>query len=249
MTTLGMHRPRPNMQSPAGAMRSFPHVSRHARNSKRNLIFMIRVLVADDHPIVRRGLVQIFESVADIRVADEAADAAETLAKCATGRFHVVLLDLNMPGAQETEIIKQIRDLSPPPAVLVLSVHPEERYGLRALKAGAAGYVTKDAAPEQLQEAIRLVHKGRRYITPTLAQLLAEDLGRTTSAPPHELLSDREFMVMRMLAKGLSVSAIATELSLSVKTVSTYRTRLLRKMHMKNNAELTRYAIRHCLVD
>ncbi len=210
---------------------------------------MIRVLVADDHPIVRRGLVQIFASVPDIHVADEAADAAETLAKCATGRFHVVLLDLNMPGTQETEIIKQIRELSPSLAVLVLSVHSEERFGLRAIKAGAAGYVTKDSPPDLLQKAIRVVHAGRRFITPTLAELLADDLGRVSRNNPHELLSDREFMVLRMLAKGLSVSAIAEELSLSVKTVSTYRSRLLRKMHMNNNAELTRYALRHDLVD
>ena len=210
---------------------------------------MIRLLVADDHPIVRKGLAQVFATIPDIRMVDEAADGPETLAKCASGDFHVVLLDLNLPGTRDMGIIKDIRGIAPPPAVLVLSVHPESRYGVRALKAGAAGYLTKEAPPELLVDAIRTVHAGRRFITPTMAELLAEDIGHASSDIPHNLLSDREFTVMQMLAKGMSVTSIAEKLVLSVKTVSTYRSRLLGKMRMKSNAEITRYALKHRLVD
>lgn len=209
---------------------------------------MIRVLIADDHPIVRKGLAQIFEDVPDIVVAAEAADSNAVLQALETVPCDVVLLDLSMPGAGGLEIIREIRRTGNTPAVLVLSVHPEERFGLRALKAGAAGYLTKESPPDLLIEALRKIHQGQKFITATMAQLMAMDLEDHGEAP-HEKLSDREFQVLRMLAQGHTVSSIAEELGLSVKTISTYRSRLLRKMHMKNNAELAHYAIRHELLE
>lgn len=210
---------------------------------------MIRILVADDHPIVRKGLVQIVEEVADLAVTGEASDSATVLQTVESTPCDVVLLDLGMPGVGGLELIREIRKARHAPAVLVLSVHPEERYGLRALKAGAAGYLTKESAPDLLIEAIRKIHSGKKYITPTLAELMATDLGDDTKGQPHESLSDREFQVLRMLASGKTVSTIAEELNLSVKTVSTYRSRLLRKMRLKNNTELAHYAIRRELLD
>lgn len=210
---------------------------------------MIRVLIADDHPIVRKGFIQILEGEPDIVVVGEAGDTEEVLRKVGESRCNVVLLDLGMPGAGGLEVIRELRNGSSPPAVLVISVHPEERFGLRALKAGASGYLTKESAPDMLINAIRKVHSGARFITPSLAELMADDLGKDSEVEPHEMLSDREFQVMRMVSQGLTVSAIAEQLGLSVKTVSTYRTRLLRKMQLKNNAELTHYSIRKGLVD
>ena len=210
---------------------------------------MIRVLIADDHPIVRRGLAQILEDASGIVVVDEASDSADVLQKIESSSCDVVLLDLGMPGVGGLELIREIRRFKNPPAVLVLSVHPEERYGLRAIKAGAAGYLTKESAPDLLLDAIRKIHSGKKFITPTLAELMATDLGSDVEGLPHKSLSDREFQVLRMLASGSTISSIAEELNLSVKTVSTYRTRLLRKMQLKNNAELTHYAIREELLD
>ncbi len=210
---------------------------------------MIRVLIADDHPIVRRGLAQILEDASGIVVVDEASDSADVLQKIESSSCDVVLLDLGMPGVGGLELIREIRRFKNPPTVLVLSVHPEERYGLRAIKAGAAGYLTKESAPDLLLDAIRKIHSGKKFITPTLAELMATDLGSDVEGLPHKSLSDREFQVLRMLASGSTISSIAEELNLSVKTVSTYRTRLLRKMQLKNNAELTHYAIREELLD
>lgn len=210
---------------------------------------MIRVLIADDHPIVCKGFMLILEEEPDIVVVGEAGTTDEVLRLVGESRCNVVLLDLGMPGAGGLEVIREIRHSKNPPAVLVISVHPEERYGLRALKTGASGYLTKESAPELLIEAIRKVHAGGRFITPSLAELMADDLGKEGETEPHESLSDREFQVLRMVAQGLTVSAIAEQLGLSVKTVSTYRARLLRKMQLKNNAELTHYSIRKGLVD
>lgn len=210
---------------------------------------MIRVLIADDHPIVRKGLVQILEDASGIVVVGEASDSSDVLQHVQDNTLDVVLLDLGMPGVGGLELIREIRRAKNHPAVLVLSVHPEERYGLRAIKAGAAGYLTKESAPDLMLDAIRKIHSGKKYITPTLAELMATDLDGDTQGQPHEALSDREFQVLRMLASGKTISAIAEELNLSVKTVSTYRTRLLRKMRLKNNAELTHYAIREELLD
>jgi len=210
---------------------------------------MIRVLIADDHPIVRKGLVQILEDASGIVVMAEASDSAEVLRVLRQESCDVVLLDLGMPGMDGLELIREVRALRNAPAVLVLSVHPEERYGLRAIKAGAAGYLTKESAPDQMLQAIRKVKNGKKFITSTLAELMASDMELGATEKPHEILSDREFQVLRLLAAGVTVSAIAEELNLSVKTISTYRTRLLRKMQLKNNAELAHYAIHHRLLD
>lgn len=210
---------------------------------------MIRVLVADDHAIVREGLKQILGEVRDMAVRDEAASGQEVLAKLRTGTFDVLLLDISMPGRSGLEILKEIREERPKLPVLILSMHAEEQYAVRALRAGAAGYLTKASAPEELIGAIRKVSSGRKYVSASLAEKLAGDLEVDTRRPPHEGLSDREYQVMLMLAGGQSVTEIAAELCLSVKTISTYRTRVMEKMNMKKNAELTLYAVQNRLID
>lgn len=210
---------------------------------------MIRVLIADDHAIVRQGLRQILSDTPDMTVGGEAANGVEVLQKLRSeGPWDVLLLDVAMPGKNGIDTLKQVKTEFPRLPVLVLSMYPEDQYAVRLLKAGAAAYLTKESAPEQLVTAIRTVAAGRRYISPTVAELLAAQLDRDTEQPPHAGLSDREFEILRLLASGLTVSDIATQLSLSVKTVSTYRTRLLTKMQLRNNAELTHYAIRNGLV-
>lgn len=216
---------------------------------------MIRVLVADDHAIVRQGLKQILSDTADITVNGEAANGVEAmrlLRSCGCKRkqdecsFDVVLLDISMPGRNGIDVLNQIKDEMPWLPVLVLSMYPEDQYAVRLLKAGAAGYLNKESAPEMLVEVIRKVASGKRYVSPAVAEILAEQLGG--NGPQHAGLSDREFHILLQIASGKTVSEIAVELSLSVKTVSTYRTRLLEKMQMKNNAELTHYAIKNQLV-
>ena len=214
---------------------------------------MIRVLIADDHAIVRQGLKQIIAETDDMVVAGEAASGMEVMQlirSCrenAVCRLDVVLLDISMPGRGGVEILNQIKTEMPKLPVLVLSMYPEDQYALRLLKAGAAGYLTKESAPELLVAAIRKVALGRKFITPAVAELLAERLDG--GGPQHAELSDREYQILLQIGSGKSVSEIAKALSLSVKTVSTYRIRLLEKMHMKNNAELTHYAIKNQLVD
>jgi two-component system, NarL family, invasion response regulator UvrY len=210
---------------------------------------MIRILVADDHAIVREGLKQILADVNDMAVRDEAAGGQEALAKIRSGEFDVVLLDISMPGRSGLEILKEIKAERPKLPVLILSMHAEEQYAVRALRAGASGYLTKASAPDELIGAIRKVSCGRKYVSSSLAEKLALDLDIDTKKPPHATLSDREYQVMLMLASGKSVKEIADELCLSVKTISTYRTRVMQKMNMKKNAELTLYAIRNHLVD
>lgn len=210
---------------------------------------MIRVLVADDHAIVREGLKQILGEVRDMAVRDEAASGQEVLAKLRTGTFDVLLLDISMPGRSGLEILKEIREARPKLPVLILSMHAEEQYAVRALRAGAAGYLTKASAPDELIGAIRKVSSGRKYVSASLAEKLAGDLEVDTRRPPHEGLSDREYQVMLMLAGGQSVTEIAAELCLSVKTISTYRTRVMEKMNMRKNAELTLYAVQNRLID
>lgn len=210
---------------------------------------MIRVLIADDHAIVRQGLRQILADTPDMEVGGEAANGFEALQKIREeGPWDVLLLDVSMPGKNGIDTLKQVKDELPRLPVLVLSMYPEDQYGVRLLKAGAAGYLTKESAPEALVTAIRTVSAGRKYISPGVAELLAHELGRDTDQPPHALLSDREFEIMRLLATGMTPTAIAEQLNLSVKTVSTYRTRVLAKMQLKNNAELTYYAIKNGLV-
>ena len=210
---------------------------------------MIRILVVDDHAIVREGLKQILGEVDDMSVRDEAGNGQEALAKIRSGEFDVVLLDISMPGRSGLEILKEIKAERPKLPVLILSMHAEEQYAVRALRAGASGYVTKASAPDELIGAIRKVSCGRKYVSSSLAEKLAFELDIDTRKPPHETLSDREYQVMLMLASGKSVKEIADELCLSVKTISTYRARVMEKMNMKKNAELTLYAIQNHLVD
>jgi two-component system invasion response regulator UvrY len=209
---------------------------------------MIKILIADDHTIVREGLKQIVAETADMMVADEASSGHEVLDKVWNNEYDVVVLDISMPGRDGVDILKQLKRHKPNLPVLVLSMHPEEQYAVRVLKAGAAGYLTKESAPDELITAIRKVSRGRKYVSSTLAEKLAFDLDRDTEKPLHETLSDREYQVMCLIASGKRAKEIAEELYLSVKTVSTYRSRILEKMKMKNNAELTHYAIKHRLV-
>lgn len=210
---------------------------------------MIRVLIADDHAVVRRGLVQIVGAEPDMAVIGEAGNAQELLALVRTQHADAVVLDISMPGKTGLEAIKELKQECPKLPVLVLSMHPEDQYAVRALKLGAAGYMTKESAPEELVNAIRKVISGRRYISANLAERLAVTVTTGADQGPHEALSDREFQVLCMIAGGKSISQIGDELSLSVKTISTYRVRILEKMSMKSNAELTRYAIQNNLVD
>lgn len=209
---------------------------------------MIRILIADDHEVVRRGLKQILAETSDMAVTDEASNGEEVLDKVNSKAFDVVLLDISMPGKSGLDVLKQLRSIRPQLPVLVLSIYPEEQYAVRVLKAGASGYLTKESAPEELISAIRKVSSGRKYITPSLAEKLAHQLDFTSERPLHEILSDREYQVMVMIASGKALKEIAESLSLSVKTVSTYRSRILEKMGMKNNAELVRYAIQNNLL-
>lgn len=204
---------------------------------------MIKILIADDHPVVRQGLKQMLADEPDMKVAGEAANATDLLEKVQKEPWDIVLLDITMPGRGGLDVLKDLkRDRARLP-VLVLSMHPEDQFGLRVLKAGAAGYLTKDSAPEELVKAIRKVCGGGKYVSPLLAEQLATRLDSTEPRPPHEFLSDREYQVMRLIASGKRVGDIARDLSLSVKTISTYRLRVLEKMDLKTNAELTRYAI------
>ena len=210
---------------------------------------MILVLIADDHAILRQGLRQILADEEDMTVVGEAANGIEVMQMIRSDyRFDVVLLDIAMPGRSGIEVLKQIKDEKPNLPVLVLSMHPEDQYAVRLLKAGAAGYLTKESAPELLVQAIRKVAAGKKYISPSVAELLADRLD-SGNGPQHASLSDREFHILLQIAAGKTVSEIAEALSLSVKTVSTYRARVLDKMQMKNNAELTHYAIKNRLVD
>jgi two-component system invasion response regulator UvrY len=210
---------------------------------------MTRVLVCDDHAIVRAGLKQILEEAPDMEVAGEASSGVEALKKVREAECDVVLLDIAMPEKNGIDTLKQMKQIKPHLPVLVLSMYPEEQYAISLLRAGAAGYMTKESATDQLLSAIRKVAQGGKYISPTLAEILASELGGETEKPLHESLSKREFQIFCKLAAGQTVSDIANEIFLSVKTVSTYRSRVLEKMKMKNNAELTYYAVKNGLIE
>ena len=209
---------------------------------------MIHILVADDHAVVREGVKQILAGLGDMVVEGEAADGQETLEKLANCHYDVVLLDISMPGRSGLEILEEIVSQRPKLPVLILSMHPEEQYAVRALRAGAAGYLTKASAPQELIGAIRKVSRGGKYVTSSLAEKLAMELDLGAQKQRHETLSNREYQVMLMLAGGKTVGEIANELCLSVKTVSTYRSRIMEKMGMKKNAELTLYAVNNHLL-
>jgi DNA-binding NarL/FixJ family response regulator len=210
---------------------------------------MIKVLVADDHAIVRRGLRQILAETPDIVVAGEAETPSEVMELVLRESWNVVLLDIKLRGGSGLELLGWLRRERPQLPILVLTVYPEEQYAIRAIKAGAAGFLTKESAPERLIEAVRKVAAGGRYVSAELAETLASMVAGEASGSPHERLSDREFEVLKMLACGKTVSEVADDLSLSVKTVSTHRTRILKKMNMRTTAELTSYAVRCGLVE
>jgi two-component system, NarL family, invasion response regulator UvrY len=210
---------------------------------------VIRVLIADDHAVVRQGLKQILGDTPEMVVAGEASTGQGVLDKLRAETWDVVVLDISMPDGSGLDVLKALKAEQPRLPVLVLSMYSEDQYAMRVLKAGAAGYLTKDSAADELVKAIRKVVSGGRYVSPLLAEKLAFEIGADSGKAPHELLSDREFQVLRLIAAGKSVKEIAAELSLSVKTVSTYRVRLLEKMNLGTNAELIHYAIQNHLID
>ena len=210
---------------------------------------MIQVLLADDHAIVRAGLKELLEDTGDMTVAGEATNGQEVMAQIRKRDFDVAVLDMTMPGRSGIELIKQVKDEKPKLRILVLTMHSEEQYAVRALKAGASGYLTKEAAADQLVDAIRRIAGGGAYVSPETAERLALAASPRAESAPHTLLTDREFQVLQMIAGGRTVGEIARRLSLSVKTVSTHKTRILQKMGLANQAELIRYALEHRLLD
>jgi len=210
---------------------------------------MIKLLIADDHPIVREGLKQILSASPDIVISGEASDGKEALNKIRKEKYDVVLLDISMPKKNGIEILDEIRKEKIKPRILILSIHSEEQYAIRALKAGAYGYLTKDSAPNELISAIKKISIGKKYVSPSLTEKLLDNLEVSLDKPPHEALSSREYQIMLLLASGKRVTEIATELFLNVKTVSTYKTRILKKMKMKNTFEIIYYAIKNRLIE
>jgi two-component system, NarL family, invasion response regulator UvrY len=210
---------------------------------------MIGVFIADDHPVVRQGIRQIVASTDDIKVVDEATTGHEALERLAANTCDLVLLDLSLPDIDGLDLLKQLKREHPRRPILILTMHSEDQFALRALKAGASGYLTKESAPGELVDAVRKVVAGGRYISQRLAETLAAHLGPDAEKPAHERLSDREYQVLRLIAAGRSTRDISAQLALSMKTISTYRARLLDKMGMKTSAELTAYAVRYHLAD
>jgi two-component system invasion response regulator UvrY len=210
---------------------------------------MIKILIADDHAIVREGLKQIISETPDMAVVAEASNGEDVLEKVSVNKYDVILLDISMPGRSGLDILRQLKIEKPKLPIMMLSVHPEEQYAVRALRAGASGYLTKESAPDELIAAIRKISQGRKYVSSSLAEKLAYELGIDVKKLRHEVLSDREFQVMCMFASGKTVKEIAAELSISIPTIRTYRIRILEKMKMKNIAEIIHYAVKQGLVD
>jgi two-component system invasion response regulator UvrY len=209
----------------------------------------LRILIADDHAIIRKGLRQILLEEYPSAIITEAKDAEDAIKSTLNVQYDVVICDLSMPGRSGLDVVEHVKQNYPKLPVLILSIHPEEQYAVRALKAGAAGYLSKDTATEELVKAVQKVLQGRKYISASLAEKLAFDLDMDTSKPCHELLSNREIHVFRLIADGKSITDIAEQLSLSITTVSTYRARIMLKMNMNTNAELIKYGIEHKLID
>ncbi len=209
---------------------------------------MIKVIIADDHAVVRKGINQILDDVQDINITGEASNGNELISKIIREDYDVVILDISMPGRDGLDVLKEIKSIKPKLPVLIFTIYPEDQFALRILKAGASGYINKEEEPEIIIEAIRRLNEGRRFISDDVAEMLASKLGKRQDKLIHETLSDREFQVMSLIASGLTVSQIARKLSLSTNTVSTYRNRILEKMRMKTNAEVTHYAIKNNLV-
>jgi two-component system invasion response regulator UvrY len=210
---------------------------------------MLRIVVVDDHPVVREGLKRILSEHNEITVAAEAGDGVEAVDVVRRTPCDVVLLDVKLPSRSGLDVLKQLHAEMPRLPVLMLSMYSEDQYAMRVLRAGAAGYLTKESAPANLVQAVRRVARGGKYVSTAFAERLASSLERDTDRPPHEILSDREYQVLCMLSSGKTVGQIAAELCRSVKTISTYRARVLDKLQLQNNAELTRYALTHGLVD
>lgn len=209
----------------------------------------IRVLLADDHMLFRKGLKMILEETPDMVVAGEAGSGQEAIDRVSESYYDVVLLDLSMPGKEGLEVLKEVKKIKPELPVLVLTMHPEDQYAVRVLRAGASGYLTKKNAPDEVVAAVRKVFSGRKYISPSLAEKLAVEITEGSEQPLHKSLSDREFEVFRLIASGKSLTDIAKGLSLSINTVSTYRARILDKLNMKNNAEIIHYAIKNRIIE
>ena len=209
---------------------------------------MLRILIADDHAIIRKGLKQILLEEYPSAIIEEVNDAEGAIKKTITNEWDILICDLSMPGRSGLDVLQHVKQNLLKLPVLILSIHPEEQYAIRALRAGAAGYLSKDAATEELVKAVQRILQGRKYISSSLAEIMASELYQDTSKPPHELLSDRELHVFKLIADGQSVSEIAEKLSLSITTVSTYRARILEKMDIKTNADMTRYALENKLI-
>ncbi|MFA5629244.1 MAG: response regulator transcription factor [Dehalococcoidales bacterium] len=209
----------------------------------------MKVLITDDHPIVRQGLKQLLKETYESIVIDEAGNGTEALDKIKDQKYDIVLLDIAMPGLNGLEVLKEVRKFDKALPILIISIYPEDQYALRCLKAGASGYLTKDTAFDELTLAVERILSGKKFISPSLADKLAQHLNQGAPKLPHELLSDREDQVMRYIASGKTATEIAAELNLSVKTINTYRNRILKKMQIKNSAELIRYAVQNQLLN